>query len=1003
MRRAHVLRISSTHDVCIFCATRKRAADGAHPVLCSSLSARPQRRNLNSSSKASQDAEVLVYREERQRPRILTPQEKMRQQLLSQYSPPPPAPTRQQNDAISAPPPRQRPSLVSHSLQQSYARPRRVENQEILPRARAPVEDQPKFDTRLRFRANLDVRPSLMDMPEFGLTGNLRRRNHPRSNDTSSSLGGQEQSRPARLAPRRKLDQGELDRLLGNNSTRQPEKPRQYTPLAKNDRTVRCFECGQIGHMSLDCPRQPVSRHQSAKIQRQSTGIDRSTGSLAITAEEWLQKEEKNIASRTQQSLHEEEVRRRRIDDKKRNRFRLENEELASHNRYENPEPRRRGGTSRVPRGRAIRDDNDEDDFDRAEIRRQRRDAKEARKKALLERSAPMPLYLPEYISVANLAGMLKLRVEEFVRKLEELGFEAVQNDHILNAEHAGLIAQEYNFEPIIQAEEANADLHPAEPLTPEEYSKLPARPPVVTIMGHVDHGKTTILDYMRSTSVATNEFGGITQHIGAFSVPLTSGKKITFLDTPGHAAFETMRARGANVTDIVVLVIAADDSVMPQTVEAIKHAQAAQVPLIVAINKIDKPQADPERVKQDLARNGIEVEDFGGETQVVCVSGKTGQGIPDLEDAISLLSEVLDHRADPKAKVEGWVLEGSTKKAGRAATILVRNGTLRPGDILVAGTTWARVRTLRNEAGVIVQETGPGMPVEVDGWRDQPIAGDEALQAEDEQQATRVTEHRISKVESRQMAQDVEAINQTRRLEAERRAAEDPDAPEDPSTHTNFNVNQQNGGLEIIPFIIKADVSGSAEAVVNSVSAIGNNEVGTRILRSSVGPPSEFDVQHAADAQGHIINFNTVVAPNIAALAEEKGVKILDSNIIYRVVENVKELLSEKLAPKITQRVTGEAEIAAIFEIGLGGRKKMKVAGSKVRNGAVTKGAKARVFRKDEVIFDGTLSSLKNLKKDVHEMRKDTECGIAFEGWENFGVGDKIQCYEEKKEKRRL
>lgn len=596
-----------------------------------------------------------------------------------------------------------------------------------------------------------------------------------------------------------------------------------------------------------------------------------------------------------------------------------------------------------------VRDIDDEDELEermsKAELKRAR---KEAKRQAQMQKEEPTPVHLPEYISVANLASLLKLRVEDFVKKLEEFGFEDVQNNHVLNAEHAGLIAQEYNFEPIIQIEEVDEDLHPAPELSPEEYAALPAKPPVVTIMGHVDHGKTTILDYMRNSSVAAGEFGGITQHIGAFSVPLSSGKKITFLDTPGHSAFETMRKRGANVTDIVVLVVAADDSVKPQTVEAIKHAQAAGVPMIVAINKIDKDQANPEKVKQDLGRHGVEVEDFGGEVQTVCVSGKTGQGIPELEEAISTLSEILDHRADPLANVEGWVLEGSTKRSGRVATVLVRSGTLRVGDIIVAGTTWARVRTLKNEAGVAVEEVGPGLPVEVDGWREQPIAGDEVLQAADEQQAHDVTEFRLDMVEREKMAKDVDAINDSRK-QAERKNTEEADSAADAEVAV-----EKSTGPDITNFIVKGDVSGSVEAVVDSVSAIGNNEVGCLILRSGVGPPSEFDIEHAASAKGHIINFNTVVPPAIAQMAEQKGVQILDSNIIYRVVENVKAMLSEKLSPRVTSRVIGEAEIAAEFEIGVSGKKKMKVAGSKVRNGIVDKKHKFKVFRGDKVVFDG-------------------------------------------------
>lgn len=723
--------------------------------------------------------------------------------------------------------------------------------------------------------------------------------------------------------------------------------------------TRTCMHCGNTDHDSFECPDKPVFR-KPPPTRAQRPDYLPHQADLTDAAADFARKHSSK-SEREQVAFDSNDERRR--GGKKSRRFRDEEEATETRNRYEEPAHRRTGDFRRGPR--IIREqDFEEDDryVDKVERKRLRQEAK----RKMQETKDPVPVYLPEYISVANLATVLKVRLEGFVAKLEELGFEEVQPDHILNAEHAGLVAQEYNFEPVVHAEEEDGGLHPAPALSPEDYANLPTRPPVVTIMGHVDHGKTTILDYLRSSSVAAGEFGGITQHIGAFSVPLSSGKKITFLDTPGHSAFETMRARGANVTDIVVLVVAADDSVMPQTVEAIKHAHAAGVPIIVAINKIDKSQADPEAVKLDLGRHGIEVEDFGGDVQAVCVSGKTGQGIPDLEEAITTLSEMLDHRADPEANVEGWVLEGSTKKSGKVATVLVRSGTLRRGDLIVAGNTWARVRSLHNEAGAVVEEVGPGMPVEVDGWREQPIAGDEVLQATDEQHAQAVTASRIEKLEREQMAIDMEAINEHRRLESERREAEEAAAEAEKNGEiVEEGVPKKEAGPDIVSFIIKGDVSGSVEAVIDSVSALGNGEVGTRILRHGVGSPSEFDIEHAADAKGHIINFNTAVPNNIKALAEKKDVKILDSNIIYRVVENVKALLEERLPPRIVQRVTGEAEVAMTFEIGLGGRKKMVVAGSKVRNGEIKKGSRVRVLRKDETMFDGE-SCLNNLLSRV-------------------------------------
>jgi translation initiation factor IF-2 len=811
---------------------------------------------------------------------------------------------------------------------------------------------QPDSSGPIRYRVNLDSKPPVRDIAAFG-AGHLRRRTDPHGvRDPTTPVASQRQF-PSTRSPSTTIGQDEIDQLLRGN-TQASHRP--YTRLNRETSIrTKCMHCGREDHTSIDCPNKPV-----LKQQRQPIRVQRS-GTLAGDAEAWVQNAKSSLES-VGPGPREVEDKRRNAEEfeRRRNRFRMqETAPRETRNRYEEPENRRSAGDRRG-RNRVMREEEEDDRYvDKAERKRQRMEAK---KKKQESNAPPTPVYLPEYVSVTNLSSLLKVRLEDFVVKLEELGFEEVQHDHILNAEHAGLIAQEYNFEPVLQSEQGDGDLHPAPALSAEQYIELPARPPVVTIMGHVDHGKTTILDYMRSTSVAASEFGGITQHIGAFSVPLASGKKITFLDTPGHAAFETMRARGANVTDIVVLVVAADDSVMPQTVEAIKHAQAAKVPMIVAINKIDKQQANAEAVKLDLGRHGIEVEDFGGDVQAIPVSGKTGAGISDLEEAITTLSEMLDHRADPQANVEGWVLEGTTKKSGKVATVLVRSGTLRLGDILVAGTTWTRVRSLRNEAGVTVKEVGPGMPVEVDGWREQPIAGDEVLQASDEQHAQFVSDLRNEKVEREQMAKDMEAINEARRLETERRAAEEAAATAAANGEAVVEAIKKESGPELIPFIIKGDVSGSVEAVIDSVSSLGNGEIGTRILRHGVGPPSEFDIQHAADAQGHVINFNTIIPNNITAMAEEKGVKILDNNIIYRVVENVKAMLEEKLPPRVVQKVTGEAEVAMVFEIGLGGKKKMKVAGSKVRNGFVAKGTKAKVLRKDTVVFEGTSPSSPSL-----------------------------------------
>ncbi|KAF8476878.1 hypothetical protein BDZ91DRAFT_648164 [Kalaharituber pfeilii] len=619
--------------------------------------------------------------------------------------------------------------------------------------------------------------------------------------------------------------------------------------------------------------------------------------------------------------------------------------------------------------------------------------AKKEKKKQ--KREKPIPILLPQFISVTLLANSLKVPLDRFLVKLQELGFEDIGYNHVLSAEDAGLVAMEYNYEPIVDTAETQDLLPRPEPV---DRSLLPPRPPVVTIMGHVDHGKTTLLDYLRKSSIAASEHGGITQHIGAFSVNMPSGKTVTFLDTPGHAAFLSMRERGANVTDIVILVVAADDSVMPQTLEAIKHAKSANVPMIVAMNKIDKESADTERVKQDLARYGVEIEDIGGDVQVIPVSAKTGQGMEDLEEATLALAEILDMRAETDGPCEGWVLEATTKKRGRVATILVRRGTLRPGDIVVAGKTWARVRNLLNEAGTEVSEAGPGTPVEIDGWKDQPEAGDLVIQAESEEKAKDVVEYRLTKAERLRQAADMEAINESRRLqrekdEQEKLAEEDPEAAE--AAAAAAEEAKPKDTCQTVLFIVKADVSGSVEAVINAITSIGNNEVKAKVVRSSFGAVTEFDVDHAAAAEAIILSFNLPLDAMIAGYARAKGVPIMQSTIIYRLVEDVKAKLSEKLAPAITHRVTGEAEILQVFNFTFK-KKIVPIAGCRVRLGSVTKGSKVKIKRKGEVIHDGILTSLKNVKLDVDEIKAGTECGIGFENFKDIQAGDLIQCYNE-------
>jgi translation initiation factor IF-2 len=529
------------------------------------------------------------------------------------------------------------------------------------------------------------------------------------------------------------------------------------------------------------------------------------------------------------------------------------------------------------------------------------------------------------------------------------------------------MFAEIYGFEPVIKAIDQTGDIFPRPP--PEDPSVLPPRPPVVTIMGHVDHGKTTILDYFRKANVVASEHGGITQHIGAFSVKMPgSERNITFLDTPGHAAFLEMRRRGAVVTDIVVLVVAADDSVKAQTVEAIKHAREAGVQMIVAINKVDKPGADIEQVKRDLMQHDIVVEDFGGDYQAIPVSGKTGRGMDDLEEAILTLADVADFRSEDDGPAEGWIIESRVGVTGRVATVLVRRGTLRPGDFIVAGTTWARVRTLRNDAGELIEEAPPGTPVQLDGWRgDDPEAGLEVLQAENEQRAKDAIAVRKERQEAAWEMDNMAAINASRTEDAVARAKVLDWEKEQGYLSMGYKrrpkdnegwVEKGSSGAQLVHFVIKADVAGSTEALVAAVSAIGNNEARANIIHSGTGNLTESDIKMLA-ATGEVayaISFNQPIDGDIRQLAAAARIQILDHNIIYKVTDDVTEKVSAELPPIVTQRVLGEAEVGDIFDIKIK-KGSMKIAGCRVTNGTIRRSEKIRVLRRGEVIYTGKWS----------------------------------------------
>lgn len=614
---------------------------------------------------------------------------------------------------------------------------------------------------------------------------------------------------------------------------------------------------------------------------------------------------------------------------------------------------------------------------------------------------APIPITIPTFVTVSNLATIMNVYLNDLLLKLKELGFEDLRHNYILDKETATLIADEYNFE-VTMNDDLGADLFPVPVVT----EKLKPRAPIVTIMGHVDHGKTTILDYLRKSSIVAKEHGGITQHIGAFSVitPL-SKKKITFLDTPGHAAFLKMRERGANITDIVILVVAADDSVMPQTIEAIKHAQKSGVPIIVAVNKCDKPTANPDKVIADVSTHGIEVEDYGGDTQTVRILGKTGLNMDKLEEAVITLSEMIELQAEEQGvPSEGWVIESQVQKGlGNTATVLVTRGTLKTGSFIVAGTTYCKIRGMKDELGKPVKQAGPATPVTIWGWKELPGAGDEVIQATTEQFAKKVCDNRMARAKQIQALKDIDHINAKRKEEVEIMKKQEKLNEMKLAGLTEKEIQEELDEEEegskktcVVNFIIKADVYGSAEAIKESIDGLGNDEVKATVIFEEAGPPTESDLDRAEAANAHILCFNTKVPKDIQSKASKKKLEIMEHNVIYHLIEDVTKILTSKLTPLVENKILAEISLRDIFTITGKNKSKYKIAGCKVNTGLVKRQSQVMVEREGECIFKGKLSSLKHMKDDVSEVKKGTECGLSFEGWEDFQGGDVVKVYEE-------
>jgi translation initiation factor IF-2 len=581
-------------------------------------------------------------------------------------------------------------------------------------------------------------------------------------------------------------------------------------------------------------------------------------------------------------------------------------------------------------------------------------------------------VHVPETISVADLAHKMSVKAAEVIKQLMKLG-QMVTINQQLDQETAMIVVEEMGHKALA------AKLDDPEAFTEEEQAagdaeQLP-RAPVVTVMGHVDHGKTSLLDYVRRTRVAAGEAGGITQHIGAYHVDTPRGT-ITFLDTPGHAAFTAMRARGAKATDIVILVVAADDGVMPQTKEAIHHAKAAGVPIVVAMNKIDKPEANAERVKSELVAEQVVPEEFGGDSPFVPVSAKTGQGIDDLLEQVLLQAEVLELKAPKEAMAKGIVIEAQLDKGrGPVATVLVQSGTLKRGDVVLAGSSYGRVRAMLDETGKAITEAGPSIPVEIQGLTEVPQAGDEFMVLSDERRAREIATFRQGKYRDVKLARQ-----QAAKLE-------------------NMFEQMGQGDVQTLALIIKADVQGSQEALGQSLAKLSTDEVKVQIVHAAVGGISESDVNLAIASKAVIIGFNTRADAGARKLAEGNGVDIRYYNIIYDAVDEVKAAMSGMLAPEQREEVIGMAEIRNVFVASKIGT----VAGCMVTAGQVHRGARYRLLRDNVVVHSGEIESLKRLKDDVREVKEGFECGIKLKNYNDIAQGDQLEFFEIKEVARTL
>ncbi|OMJ10130.1 Translation initiation factor IF-2 [Smittium culicis] len=612
------------------------------------------------------------------------------------------------------------------------------------------------------------------------------------------------------------------------------------------------------------------------------------------------------------------------------------------------------------------------------------------RRLSLLSKNSPVPgkkISIPLSISVDSLAKLIGIK-------------------QVLSNEEAKKVAKSFKLVPISN-EGKDDDIFPRQ--ISEKIASYPIRPPVVTIMGHVDHGKTTLLDSLRNSKIVNTEFGGITQHIGAFSVKVDDGNVITFLDTPGHSAFSAMRQRGANVTDIAVIVVAADDGVMPQTKEAIKHALDAEVPIIIAITKCDKHNSDPEKIKTQLLECEIHVEDLGGDIQVVEISAAKRTGLDLLTENITALAELLELHAENDIPVEATIIESKIAKGkGNEASLVVLRGCLRPGDIIVAGSTWSKVRSISDESGKMLKEVMPGFPALVSGWKELPTGGDIVLGVNNESEAKRVVSYRIKTSKEVDVASEIESFNMSRievndkksadKLVKKRIVRKGGKIFKQVIGTTDLTIERKTEEPEIktLPIILKADVSGTLEAILEAISSLPSSKVVANVIDSGVGPVSESEVQLASNTKNAIIvTFNLKTDKQIESTAKKSKVEIVKTNVIYKLIEKIRKYMKDVLDPIYEDIVEGEARVQQVFPITVEKNIIQNIAGSRVVTGAIEKHSLVKVVRDGTVIADSTVNTLKQVKKDISKVTKGMDCGIGIHEFDDIRNEDIIQSYK--------